>query len=254
MRYARLPWLGLLLVLGLAQAPAATQAREIWRMRYALPAGSRVTVINVQGSIQVDGWDRAEVELTVIKAAGSPGASLADVDIAVEWRSDSLRVRTLYSGESDQPVTVDYRLRVPRQVRLEGLRTVNGDIVVQNLEGSVEARTLNGHIEQAGIAGSVVARTLNGNVRVALRALPEGAGTVQLESVNGDINLLLPAAADAELELSTVAGRIASDLLFSAASAPDDTAVRARLGRGGVSVRLRTIRGNIRVAENQDVF
>lgn len=251
----RASWLalGLLLLLTGGAGPAAGQQRETWTARYPLAAGGRVAVTNVQSSIWVEGWDRDEVELTVWKTAAGTGALLAEVEIAVEPRLDSLTVRTLYPGQSDRPVRVDYRLRVPRQVRLEGLHTVNGNIRVRDLEGSVEARTLNGDIEQTGIAGSVVARTVNGDVSLALRALPDPGGTLELETINGDLNLLLPPQANAELELSTVAGRIESALLLPTRGAAG-TPLRVRLGRGGLRVRLRTVRGIIRVGENEDAL
>jgi len=105
------------------------------------------------------------------------------------------------------------------------------------------------------VAGTFLAHTVNGSIELALRALPEAPGGLQLETINGDLRLLLPAAADAELELSTVAGRIESDLLApTRAMASDTSSVRGRLGRGGVNIRLRTIRGNIEVAENDDLL
>jgi len=145
--------------------------------------------------------------------------------------------------------------KVAPNLRLASQITVNGDITVHNVEGFVEAQTLNGNVKQTGVAGSILAHTVNGSVDVALRALPEAPGGLQLETINGDLRLLLPAAANAELELSTVAGRIESDLLApTRALAGDTSSTRARLGRGGVTIRLRTIRGNIEVAENDGLL
>ena len=244
----RLAAITLLAVLG---AWAAPPEEKVWSASYPLAPGGEVSVTNVQGSIVVEGWERAEVELTAVQvvAAGSTEAA-----IAVERGPGRLAVRTLYPAENLEPVEVNYFLRVPRQARLEGLLTVNGDIHVRAVEGTVAARTLNGNIEQEGAAGSVRARALNGNIRLAMRALPGRDGELSLETINGHIQLLLPARADADLEMKTVAGRVASQLLFTASETPGDNALRARLGRGGASVRLRTVRGDISVAENLDVF
>ena len=72
--------------------------------------------------------------------------------------------------------------------------------------------------------------------------------------MNGDIELLLPSRADADLEMKTVAGRVASRLMVTVSETLDDDALRARLGRGGPTLRLRTVRGDISLAENLDVF
>jgi hypothetical protein len=243
-------------LMALLALPATASRVDSWTSHYPLAPGGRVSVENVQGSIMVEAWDRAQVQLTVIKKAPGLGAALDDVQIVVQPSPGWLRVQTLYAGGSDEedPVTVDFRLRVPRQAQLEGLRTVNGNIVVRQVEGSVEARTLNGHIKETGVAGSLTARTLNGNISVSLRDLPEAPGSLQLESINGHVTLLLPPEADADLDLSTVAGRIENQAPFTARAVPGENSARARLGRGGVQVRLRTVRGNIRVAERDDLL
>jgi hypothetical protein len=237
-----------------AAGPAEARRDEVWSESFPFEAGGRVAIANIQGSIQVEGWDRSHVELTVrIRGEEETG----DAEVVVTPGAGTLEFRTTYLGPSEEPVAVDYFLRVPRQVRLESLQTVNGDIVVRNVEGAVTARTLNGSIETAGVSGRVEARTMNGEVRVALRRLPEkeaaGAG-LSLEAINGSLTLLLPAEADADLEVSTVAGRVQGPVVWSAGAAPGETLLRAKVGRGGVRIRLRTIRGDIRVGESVGVF
>jgi hypothetical protein len=238
----------------LAVVRGGAQERQIWTARYALPPGGSVAVENVEGSIQVEGWDRSEVLATVVKTGLGQEAHPEDVRIAVESRPRSLTLRTLYPGQSEQPVRVDYRLRVPRQVRLEGLQTVEGDITVRGIEGSVEAHTLNGNIEQTEISGGIVARAINGNIAVALRALPDRSTPVSLETLNGHLYLALPPHANADLQLSTVAGRIESDYALSASAVPGDGSWTARLGQGGVLIRLRTVRGDVRVTESEPLL
>jgi hypothetical protein len=235
-------------------ASGGTSEARLWLASYPLlPAGS-VRVENVQGDITIEGWDRAEVQVAVIKKAGGPEANPDDVHIDVESHAQRLVLRTVYPGQSAESVRVDYRLRVPRQVRLERLRTVDGSIKVKQIEGSVDARTLNGNIEQLEVSGSVVARAINGNIAVALRALPEPPAPVDLDTVNGSVFLSLPSQANADLQLSTVAGRVDSRYTFTVSDVPGDTTWRSRLGRGGTVVRLRTIRGDIRVTENEELL
>jgi hypothetical protein len=234
--------------------PVAAQEQQVWSARYPLPPGGSVAVENVQGDIDIEAWDRAEVEVVVVKTALGLGANPDDVRIEVESTGRTLTLRTVYVGQAAGPVRVDYRLRVPRQVRLERLRTVEGSIRARGIEGSVDASTLNGNIEQRDISGSVVARALNGNITVSLRALPERAAPVQLDTVNGHIFLALPAKANADLQLSSVAGRIDSKYVFAVSELPGDISWHTRLGRGGVPVRLRTVRGNIRVTESEELL
>jgi len=240
-----------------AMAPAVTlSASQMlergWYGRYPLQVGGSVAVENIQGEISVAGWDRAEVEVTAAKIGTGRGEHLDDVRVVAELGLQSLKLRTVYPPRLDAPVRVNYRLHVPRQLRLAWLRTLEGNISVHDIEGPVDARTLSGNIEQTGATGRVVAGTLTGSILVSLRALPASTAPLLLDTVNGNIVLLLPPRPNADLELSTVAGTIEGDYAYAVSSTPGDSTRRARLGRGGVTISLRTVRGSIRVAQRDD--
>jgi DUF4097 and DUF4098 domain-containing protein YvlB len=213
-----------------------------------------VAVENVQGEVSVEGWERAEVEITAAKIGSEQGDHLEDVRVVTELGFRSLKFTTVYPPHSEKPVRVNYRLRVPRQVRRCLLRTLEGNIAVRNLEGSVDARTLSGDIEQMDVTGQVTARALTGSILVSLRTLPAGTAPLLLDTVNGNVVLLLPPRSNADLELSTVAGTIEGNYAFQVSSLPGDSTRRTRLGLGGVTISLRTVRGSIRVAQREDLL
>ncbi len=227
---------------------------RIFVKRYPLRAAGSVTVENIQGDISVEAWDRAEAEVMVMMNALGPAASADDVRIDAVADGARLELRTLYPQRSEDPVRVTYRLRVPRQVRLERLRTVVGNIRVCDIEGSVDARTLNGNIEEINVTGGVTARTLNGNIAVSVRSLAGRSAAIHMETVNGHLVLGLPGEASAALSLATVAGRIESNIALKVSDTPGDTSWKATLGQGGTPVRMRTVRGNIHVAQNEEVL
>jgi DUF4097 and DUF4098 domain-containing protein YvlB len=237
-----------------ATVSASPELERAWYGRYPLPAGGSVVVENVQGEISVEGWDRAEVEIMAAKIGSGQGDHLDDVRVVTELGFRSLKFRTVYPPHLEGPVRVNYRLRVPRQVRLPALRTLEGNITVRHVEGSVDARTLSGNIEQMDVTGRVVARALTGSILVSLRALPVGTAPLLLDTVNGNVVLLLPPRSNADLELSTVAGTIEGNYAFQISSIPGDSTRRTRLGLGGVTISLRTVRGSIRVAERDDLL
>jgi len=104
------------------------------------------------------------------------------------------------------------------------------------------------------MTGRVTARTLTGSILVSFKALPAGTQPLLMDTVNGNIDLLLPPRPNADLELSTLDGSIQGNYAFQVSSAPGDTTRRTRLGLGGVTVTLRTVRGTIRVAERDDLL
>ncbi len=237
-----------------ATLSASQEFERAWYGRYPLPAGGSVAVENVQGEISVEGWDRAEVEITAAKMGTGQSDHLNDVRVVTELGVHSLAFRTVYPPHLDKPIRVNYRLRVPRQVQLSSLRTLEGNIAVHNVEGFVDARTLSGNIEQMNVSGRVVARALTGSILVSLRTLPPGTAPLLLDTVNGNLVLLLPPRANADLELSTVAGTIEGNYAFQVSSIPGDSTRRTRLGLGGVTISLRTVRGSIRVGERDDLL
>jgi hypothetical protein len=245
----------LLLTLALvlsAWARPAFGTERVWEERFELPPGGHVSVVNVQGSVLVEGWDRAEVEATVAMRSKAPTDQLDDVQFAVETRRGGVAFHTLYPSGLDTPVRVDYRLRVPRQVRLDELSTLEGEIVVRDVDGAIEAHNLHGDIEGINVSGSVVAHALTGNILFSLRALPDRRLPFTLATLNGNVDLLMPAQANADLELSAVAGNIVGDYPFQVSSTPGDSTRHAQVGAGGVRVELRTVRGNIHVGQRDD--
>src|ERR1019366_2138923 len=142
--------------------------------------------------------------------------------------------------------------RLPRQIRLDERSTLQGDIVVHDVDGTMEAHNLHGDIEGINVSGSVRAHALTGIIFVSLRPLPDPRLPLQLATINGNVDLVLPAQANANLELSTVAGNIMADYPFQVSSIQGESTRRARVGAGGVRVELRTVRGNIRVGQRDD--
>jgi len=228
---------GAILLLSLAVWPA--QAAEVLVRTFPLAWGGTVAVENVYGSIQVEGWDKAAVEIIVIQAEGARSAR-----IEVEADPAALAIRTRYPAGSDEPAPVEYWLRVPRQVALQALTTINGSIRVERVEGSVEAVTVNGDIELNGVAGAIVARTVNGTIGAALRGLAALPVPVELESVNGNLWLGLAPRLAAEVEMRTITGGFDSEFPLVASASEPDT-VRAVVGQGGPRLHLETVRGHI---------
>jgi len=97
----------LFLCLGMAFAvslAASQQLERTWYGLYPLPAGGSVSVENVQGEISVEGWDRAEVEITAAKIGKDPDDHLEDVRVVTELGLESLAFRTVYPPHMDKPV------------------------------------------------------------------------------------------------------------------------------------------------------
>ena len=219
---------------------------EVFQQTYPLPEGGAFQLQNVNGSVQVSGWERDEVEVYALKSGLQGHRDLQRVNIEVQARSDSVTVQTHYPSDEGVEVSVEYHIRVPRHVELRRVATVNGTVRVFGVEAVGELRSVNGNIEVFDSAGRLSARTTNGNVRMELHRLDTG-GPLTVETVNGSVVIALPLDTDAELDLRSLNGDFRSELPLTLQGSFGPREVRGRLGLGGGPLRIRTVNGGIRV-------
>jgi DUF4097 and DUF4098 domain-containing protein YvlB len=203
---------------------------------------------NVNGNVRVRTWDRDEVQIDAIKTARKE-EHLAPVKIVIEARADRIRVETRRPetkrrGESNS-TSVEYTLTVPRACSLNGINTVNGNIEIEAVDGSVKANSVNGRLLAAGLGGKTELSTVNGTVKADFKALTADSS---IKSVNGRVTVVLPAQVDADLSASTVNGGISNDFRGPVKRHfPVGSDLKQTLGRGGPRVRISTVNGAIRV-------
>lgn len=133
-------------------------------------------------------------------------------------------------------------IQVPANSSLE-LRTVNGgQINVTGVNGNLDAENVNGSIELKDVSGTVLAHTVNGSVTVALtRVTPDKP--MSFSSLNGKVDVTLPADTKARLHLKSTNGEIFSD--FDVKVEPDTSkpVIEDSRGNGG-RYRIRLNRGS----------
>lgn len=106
--------------------------------------------------------------------------------------------------------SVDLLIQVPRETTLN-LRTMNGGkILVENVSGEIDAENLNGAVEIINASGAVVAHSQNGKITVALTRLAANK-PMSFVTMNGAVDVTLPADAKANLKMKTENGEIWSD-------------------------------------------
>lgn len=246
-----------------AAAPAfAVQIEERFDHTYDLGAGGSIAVANVNGSVQVEAWDRDEVRVEAVKKVKSGSRSKAEdvmkrVEIEVEQRGSHLEIDTKLprNGDSgfldwlvgnDVNANVTYQIRVPRSTDVE-VDTVNGKVRIEGVAGRVEANTTNGGIEMADLRGSVHAGTTNGGIDVELTEVADGRD-MRLSTTNGGISLRLPQDVRASVDADTTNGGIDIEGLRADVRSRGRRHVDADLNGGGPEIRLTTTNGGIRIS------
>jgi hypothetical protein len=219
---------------------------NVFQQTYPLSAGAVFQLQNVNGSVNISAWERDQVEVYALKSTQGDPRDLDRVQIEVQSRGDTLAVDTRYPQDDGVEVYVEYHIRVPQHCELRRVSTVNGFVRVFGVEGSGDLRTVNGGVEVFDSAGRFSAHTTNGNLRLELRGM-EGNGPVVLETVNGSVELGLPASAGADVEVRSLNGDFRSELPVLVKDSLDARGFRGRLGPGGSTLHIHTVNGAIRI-------
>ena len=88
--------LGTLLAFLLAVAPpCSAQVTQEFHRTVPLTAEGRVSLSNINGNVEITGWDKAEVQIDATKKARDQ-QRLDEANIDVDASSDSVRIETKY--------------------------------------------------------------------------------------------------------------------------------------------------------------
>lgn len=247
--------IGLAILALAAGVTAAAEYTEKFDQTYPLAAGGRIGLENINGDVIVRVWDRAEVRVEALKEAEEAEALEALV-IDVDASERAIDIETHYPssdgwggfwkrGHGHTQVT--YTLTVPKGAALGDIELVNGDLEVTGVTGGIRAETVNGAISVREVRGEVELATVNGSLDVLYEMLA-ASDRVDLESVNGTIELTLPSGAGAHVEAETVNGRIRNDFGIDVQKGRwVGSSMRGTLGGGGALVTLETVNGAISV-------
>ena len=216
--------LGMMIPL-LGEGPAEQLAEATSTQQLSFAPGGTIRLNNSYGDLYIEGWDRPQVEITIIKSTSyyepelksQAARKLETVNVAAERKSDTeLAISTTLPkrahwapplhGATGNGVKLEYRLYVPRNSRL----------VIDHHAGQVLAGNMTGDIEAA--------------------------------NHDGDIMLLLPEEGKYSIEARSKMGHIASDFAgrtvsrylvgerFTGAETPASRRIHLRVGFGGITI------------------
>lgn len=158
----------------------------------------------------------------------------------------------------------DLVIQVPEKSSLN-LHTINGgNIEVDGVQGDINVEDINGSITLSQVAGSIVAHGLNGKVTATVTQLDPSKPS-SFSSLNGTIDVTLPAAVRANVRMKTDQGDIYMDDGFNfqathgggAGNAQGqreadgmykvkiDRTIYGTLNGGGPEIRFENFNGNI---------
>jgi hypothetical protein len=215
-----------------------------------IPAGAETLVDPAQnGSIHVHGWANADIQVKAcVQASGTDAAAAAALAKQVTITDGAGRVAAKGPVTADHSWwSVSYEIWAPSSSNLE-LKTNNGSISVEGMTAKISAHTLNGSVKLTNVGGDVESETTNGSLDLDLANGGWQGKGLTLNTVNGSIRLNLPPNVSADVEASTVNGRIRTEFAADV-NGEDKHSAKFTLGAGGAKIEARTVNGSVQISK-----
>ncbi len=191
----------------------------------------KISIENVNGSIQLKKWEKPEIHVFVKKTSRSK-AILEKTDVIFEDSGRELKIKVkkrdgwrIFGGSI---ANVEIIVNTPSPKNLN-LSTVNGRVTVNEMEGSISSSSVNGNISIYDHKGDIESETVNGSISIS-----NAYGALKGETVNGSINANVLEIGE-YINLSTVNGSIKLNVE----------------NLENVEVKVETVNGNISIEELQ---
>ena len=239
---------------------AEPQQQNEFRWHEPLAAGRVIEIKGINGNVEASPAAGGEVEVVAIKR--SRRSNPDEVRIEVVRHGEGVTICAIYpTAEGREPntcspgdggrsnvqnndVSVNFMVRVPAGVRFTG-KTVNGRVEAEGLSADVEARTVNGGVN-VSTTGLARASTVNGSIRVVM-GNANWTDELAFKTVNGGIDLSVPAGLNAQVEAKTVNGDISTDFPMTVTGTFSKRRLTGTVGSGGRDLRLETVNGSVQL-------
>jgi hypothetical protein len=228
----------LLLLAGTAASASSDTTFD--RQVPAQPRGA-VDISNISGTIEVSGWERAEVSVHA-----ELGSGVERVEVGSEGGRTTVKV--ILPHTSGRGGEARLQVKIPKDSELN-VSAVSADVTTSGVLGVQRLSTVSGEVAAELAGADVELKTVSGNLRLKGHGQP---ARLHLSTVSGDVHLEHGAG---DFEASTVNGT----LIVSLDSA---RSVRARTTSGdlrfegklshGATLEASTVSGNLNVRAGAD--
>ncbi len=238
---------------------AAETVEEHVDETYPVGPDATLSIVNTDGNIRIYAADVSEVEMHAVKSAYS-AERLREIGIDVKASRTSVVIDTKFPPKltgwslADRSGVVEYTLIVPMKTRITRCDLVNGEVLIEGLQGgSAKAHLVNGWLAAHNSFADLDLSLINGKLDVAFDWWTDKNFTLNATSVNGGIRLTAPPDGSADISAETQHGNIGSS--FEEDEEPESTgkSVQVSVGAGeGAEIALRSTNGNIRIDKSYE--
>lgn len=173
----------------------------------------------LNGAISVKGYDGKDVIVEARTRTGDrtrhhrstePPAGMHRIDVNTTGLTVEESENVVTIGTRGFNENIDVSIQVPYATSLKLHATNGGDIVVDRVSGEIEIDNTNGNATATHISGAAIMHALNGKVQATLDKVTADKA-MSFSSLNGDIDVTLPADTKARVKMKSDNGEIYSD-------------------------------------------
>ena len=245
----------------LAGTTALAQNQDTFSWNGAVERGKTLEVRGINGDVTVTAASGAGAEIRATKTGRDDDPRQVRIEVVQD--DQGVLVCAVYpapSGERangcgrgrhgqstrDNDVEVDFDVRIPAGVHLVA-KTVNGSVDARGVSADARVASVNGDVSVVS-TGIAAASSVNGSVEATM-GRASWDGTLEFNSVNGSITLVLPAGTNADVEGTTLNGGFTSDfpLTVEANRTWGPKKIEGRIGSGGGKLEISSVNGSIRL-------
>ena len=135
---------------------------------------------------------------------------------------------------------VDYNIKVPAGINIS-IDNVNGDITIVRIDNDIRIETVNSSINLNKCSGKIIIDGVNGGVHANF----DSTKGMNIELVNGIVKLGGLKDISADVDASTVNGKIKFNNLQFENLMSEKKSLNGTLGKGGHDIKISTTNGNI---------
>jgi len=223
-----------------------------------------VYIDTYKGSIEIETWDQAKVDITAVIEADGAGRDqeekVRDTEIRIHGSSSRVEIESDYDqlkhhgfsffglfGEDDSGILplVHYKISMPSTAKLK-IKDYKSDTKIRDLKSSLKMETYKGTVDIVEMDGAINLETYKGEVKIEY---VKYSGDCRFKTYKGKIDLVIPH--DAGFQLDADLGRRAdfnSDFNLNVKhKSRDNDYLRGAVNGGGPTLEISSEKGDIRL-------
>jgi len=268
----------LALVSSAAMAAQPITENKVWTETFPLNTTTpKLIVSNIWGNVRVRPGDVDEITITVDESRSAPDQERFDrsleslkLNIAADSNGVSLEVgvrdREWERHDPCRGCRVDFQFEVlvPPGTELDVGTVMAGTVDVAGIAGMISASNVNGPISIREMRDCNLLESVNGEVDVSFALAP--GQNCNIETINGDITMVLPNGSGLDVALDLFNGRMISEFSVDPFALPaqiEHTSTNGRhryrvqqsaglrLDGGGPTFTISSLNGDIRIQKSR---